>query len=74
MGRMDTTDETLPVLAVREGIASTEDGVLLVDGVPVAPGRYRLQLGDADDSSDMPVLDVAGYDDGPEVISLAHLG
>ncbi|MDP9850241.1 hypothetical protein [Streptosporangium lutulentum] len=47
---VDTShDDALPVLLVRDGITYIDNERLLVDGHPVAPGRYRLQLGDAAD-------------------------
>lgn len=49
-----TDEENLPVLIVSDAIIYTDDERLLVDGQPVAPGRYRLQLGNA--AGKMPVL------------------
>ncbi|MFI6803229.1 hypothetical protein [Streptosporangium canum] len=43
---MDTPHEGFPLLVVFEGIEHTEDGRLLVDGVELAPGRYRVRLTD----------------------------
>ncbi|WP_436764319.1 hypothetical protein [Streptosporangium sp. V21-05] len=65
------TDENLPVLVVSDTIAYTNDERLLVDGQPVAPGRHRLQLGEA--GGQMPVLTVAGDDEQLTVISAACL-
>ncbi|MEV7011959.1 hypothetical protein [Streptosporangium sp. NPDC051022] len=58
------------MLQVREGIEFTEDERLLVDGVPVEPGRYRLQL---PDGAETPVLTVAGEDEVLTVASVANL-
>ncbi|MDP9869677.1 MULTISPECIES: hypothetical protein [Streptosporangium] len=68
---MTTSPDDLPVLQVRGGITCTDDERPLVDGGPVPPGRYRLQLGDED--GEMPVLTVAGDDEGLVVISAAEL-
>ncbi|MGV9776972.1 hypothetical protein [Streptosporangium sp. NPDC003464] len=43
---MDASHEGFPLLVVSEGIDHTEDGRLLVDGVELAPGRYRVRLTD----------------------------
>ncbi|MFF5115025.1 hypothetical protein [Streptosporangium sp. NPDC000509] len=64
-------EENLPVLVVSDTIAYTDDERFLVDGQPVAPGRYRLQLGD--EGGQMPVLTVAGDDEQLTVISAADL-
>lgn len=67
---MREDEENLPVLQVCEGIEFTVAERLLVDGKPVEPGRYRLQL---PDGADMPVLTVAGDEEALTVISVADL-
>jgi len=49
-------DTELPTLCCQEGIENTDDGEILVDGQPVAPGQYRLLLEDGVEA----VLTVAG--------------
>jgi len=50
--------EDLPVLQCRIGIEVAEGG-LLVDGEPVAPGRYRLVLPDGPEGTVLEVADLS---------------